>query len=221
MKLVIFDMDGLLVDSEKVYAEGWKKGLLEKGYDISYELIEDLSGRSAANNNKVIFEIVKDMDLVMEIRKIREDYFCKQLEDGKIELMPYAFQLIQYLKNNNIKIALATTSHKPRVREVLITNNVSEVFDYICCGDEVEKVKPNPDIYLSVLNKSGLSNDEAIALEDSLTGAKAAIAAKIPVAIISKKIAKNNDLAKGLEVIGIFESLEDFYIKYMKEGKHS
>lgn len=217
MKLVIFDMDGLLVDSESIYAEGWKQGLAKVGYEVPNDLVEGLSGKSIAYNNKVMFDIVKDMDVVYEIRSVREKYFDDQLNMGNVKLMYYALPLMQFLKAHSIKIALATTTHKLRAYKILETNGILDMFDYICCGDEVENVKPSPDIYLNIVNRSNIEKTDILALEDSITGASAAIAANIPVAIVSKKINANKELVDDLKIQGVFETLEHIYLEYINK----
>lgn len=200
LKAAIFDMDGLMIDTERVYAEGWVLGAKRLGFDLPQSFISDAAGRSIDNNILELMKLTDDMELVSAIRSVREEYFFTSLDEGKITLKPHLLELLKTLRNAGIKTAVATSSYRSRVQKVFERYQLSPLFDVTITGDEVSQVKPDPEIYLTALNQLGVSRDEAIILEDSLTGARAANNAQIAFALVpdssSKKRTKTpNDLA--------------------------
>ncbi len=209
IKLVIFDMDGLLIDSETVYAKGWKFGFNSLGLDLSMETIEKMAGQSTVQNTNDVIEIVKSREIAMQIRSIREEYYFSMLQNSKVLTMPFAKELIKILKYNNYKIAVASSSCRKRVLNTLKANNILDKFDSIVCGDDVANEKPMPDVYLKTLENLKINANEAIALEDSITGLRSAMNAKIKVALVNKKPLKDDFDKKYF--LGYYSNLEEAY----------
>ena len=208
-KLAIFDMDGLLIDSEKYYAIGWARGIAEEGYNINQEIIDRFAGRSAAENTGTLLKFVMDSEVVKRIRARREAYFDHMVEIGEIKPMPYAIEILKFLTQNNFKIALASSTYDKRAKKILEVNKIESYFDYCVFGNMVEKLKPFPDIYQNVLKHFELCADEAFAMEDSTAGILAASNAGISVAVITKRIDLVEFMDK-MKIIGVYDNFKNF-----------
>lgn len=174
-KGIIFDFDGLLVNSEVVYEEGWFKGIEEAGLrDFDRTIIEGFAGQSVDANNQTLYEILGDHDMVSFIRNVRERYFFDQVESNKVDLMPYAKEFLEFVKNSGYKLAVASASVTERIYPLLINHGIEDMFDAVVAGDLVKNSKPAPDVYLKALEKLGLEKDEVIVFEDSNTGVESA-----------------------------------------------
>lgn len=176
-KLVIFDMDGLLIDSErKMWTPNMKQTLSEMHYEQDEEFLHTLAGSSKDTTIRLFYErFGKSFDV---------DYFYKRLyelneitvKSGKIPLKDGAKEIIEFLKENNIDFCLGTSSNRDYVTTILKYTGVFNDFKHIICGDEVKITKPAPDIYLKCMSYYNYKPEECLVLEDAHNGAKAAIA---------------------------------------------
>ncbi|MBO1305179.1 HAD family phosphatase [Enterococcus sp. 669A] len=183
LKIVIFDMDGLLVDTERVYRDGWQYATKQHGVDLPEHMFQGWVGKGYHETTNALVELTNDPQLVQEIRKTRENYFYQELEAGRVEAKPYAKEALQAAKEN-YTVALATSTMGERARNVLETLGFLQYIDHPVFGDEVEKLKPAPDLYLEALRRAGFSAGEGVAVEDSITGSQAAENAGLPVLMV-------------------------------------
>lgn len=183
-KLVIFDMDGLLIDTEKIYLQGWKYGLDKNNLEISTEILESWRGQGVANSMNILRQYIKDEDIIKQIAIEREKYILLKLEQGNITLKPYAMEVINTLRRHGIRIALASSSNHKRAEKLLTYFNLFSKFNFLTFGDEVKETKPNPEIYLKSMEKAGVSAIETIAVEDSITGGLSASNAGCEVILV-------------------------------------
>ncbi|MGT2925330.1 HAD family hydrolase [Streptococcus caviae] len=206
--LVIFDMDGLFFDSERIYAEGWKKGFNTFGISVSDEFIYSMAGKSAQDNNLAISKFLDDAAL-QAVRDIRENYFYQKLAENKVPTSYFAVEMGTFLKKAGYQIALASSSNDQRVYELLKSKELCRFFNYVVTGDQVEFLKPAPDLYNKVLDLAGKLPGDALAFEDSLTGAKAAKNAGIDVCLVSKELTQTLSNLKKYQ--GVFPDLKAAY----------
>lgn len=199
IKSVIFDLDGLLINSEiisfKIYqelvAEHHQKFLLEN-YAQNY------SGRSSLLNME---NIIKEHGLPIGVEEgltHTEIIEAKHIENG-IDLTDGAFELLEYLKNNHYEISLASSSTRDRAFTILEQNNIFGYFSHFTFGPEIENGKPAPDIFLIACEKTNLSKDETLILEDSESGIQAALSAGIPVICVPDMKVPSNELLEQTE----------------------
>lgn len=176
-KGAIFDMDGLLLDTEKIYTRFWCEAGQQCGYPFKLEhalSLRSLSKEFAIQKLKGYFGQDFDYQAVHDLRVVLMDKFIK--ENG-VNAKKGANELLTYLKQNNYKIALATSSPLQRATEYLSLVGLYDFFDAFACRPMVKLGKPAPDIYLLACQKLGLNPQECIALEDSPTGIKSAYSA--------------------------------------------
>ena len=179
IKGLIFDMDGLILDTESIS----NKLLIDifSKYDINLneEIISKTIGLEKKKAIKVFEEYLGDnipiKDIINLHKKVVNDYLEKNGVPVKLGLI----ELLNYLDEEKIKKVVATSSYRKVAENVLIRANVYNRFDDIICGDEIKESKPLPDIFLKALEKLNLPADEVIVLEDSRMGILAAHRAKI------------------------------------------
>ena len=174
ISLIIFDMDGLMFDTEKLAIPTWKKAGEEYGFSIEPAHIAKTIGINVKDTQKV-FENYFGKDFPFcKIRKKREKYAFDYMEENGIPVKEGLYELIDYLEDQKIIKAVATSSERKKAERYLSLANIENRFEYIVCGDEVIKGKPDPDIFIKVARKAGFNPDQCLVLEDSENGIKAA-----------------------------------------------
>jgi HAD superfamily hydrolase (TIGR01509 family) len=180
---VIFDLDGVLADSEPWWNKIDAKLLAQ--YDVNYRgeyhrNVLGVSYRVAVEFYKKAFDLsVPTKELMRRRGEIAIDFFA-----NRIGLFPSAKEVLQELRQMNLRLAVATSSVSASARPFLERHNLNGFFDVVVTGDETERGKPHPDIYLHAADKLGLAADACVVIEDSLSGVAAAKAAKMRVVAI-------------------------------------
>lgn len=181
LKLVIFDMDGLMFDTEPIGAKCFKMAAKEFGYTVSDEFQMGLIGMNVHDHVLKVKEEFGEDYPVFEVRalakKMRMNYFYEHGLPIKSGLK----ELVAYLKRMGIKIAVASSSSRDLIDEYLDLAKMKNEFDFIIGGDSVVHGKPDPELFLKVLEHFNIDSDEALVLEDSTNGINASYRAKIPV----------------------------------------
>lgn len=181
IKAVIFDMDGLMIDSERVTFEGYQHVLAKENLTMSEEKYKTLLGKPV----KAVHDLFKeDYGPQYDVDQIIKDvhaYIAKRFETEGVPLKLGLVELLKYLKENNYKTIIATSSHRNRVDLIVKQAQIDQYFDDSICGDEVTKGKPNPEVFLKACQKLQVSPQDALVLEDSESGINAAYNADIKV----------------------------------------
>lgn len=184
IKAVIFDMDGLMINSERVTFEGYVKVMAEKGYTITEEFYKKLLGKTLKTAYELFFQEYGNEFPMDEVLEQVHKYVADVFENDGVPLKKGLLELLQYLKSNNYLTIVATSSTRVRVDYILELANITQYFNDSICGDEVTHGKPNPEVFLRACQKLGVEPSEAIVLEDSEAGIQAASSANIPVICI-------------------------------------
>lgn len=181
---VLFDMDGLVLDTEKLYTRFWMEAANELGYPMTFEQglgMRSLNRNAGAAKLKSYFGESIDYDKVRSKRIELMDAF---VEKEGVYLKPGIHELLDYLKEKGIKTAIATSSPIERTVKYLSSVHIEKRFDELISGYMVEKGKPEPDIYLYAAEKLGVKPEDCMVLEDSPAGILAAFRAGcIPVMV--------------------------------------
>ncbi len=184
IKAVLFDLDGLLIDSEIVayntierIANSYGKSVSNSDYTSNY------LGRTVAKSMEYMAE---SLNLPTTHQELHEKYLIEEEKNTQagIPLKPYAEQILKNLKEQGIKTIVASSSSRERAKILLEKNGVLKYFDDLIFGYEVQRGKPYPDIFLKACDKLEVEPCEAVVLEDSEAGIDAAFSAKIPVICI-------------------------------------
>ncbi len=181
IRAVIFDMDGLMIDSERVTYECFRKYLKDKDMDMTEEFYKTLLGQTIkVCKQKVLDQFGKDFPYEDCVKQVHEMLDERLLIEG-VPIKKGLIELLKYLKENHYKMIVATSSERIRVDKILKNAGILEFFDDSICGDEVENGKPNPEVFLKACEKLGVRGDEALVLEDSEAGIQAAFDGGIKV----------------------------------------
>ena len=171
---VLFDMDGLVLDTEKLYARFWMEGCHHFGFPMTYE--QALRMR-AANSNlgranlHEFFGPEADYDA---IRSKRIEFMDAYIAENGVELKMGIRELLDFLQERGIATAIASSSPMDRIKTYLSAHDLYHRFDCLCSGYEIPNGKPAPDIYLKAAEQLGLRAEECLALEDSPVGIESA-----------------------------------------------
>ncbi len=177
IKGAVFDMDGLMIDTEKLYLLYWKKAAADFGYDMKDEhvyAIRSLARKYSIPMLKSFFG--KDFP-TEEVRARRTELINAHIEKNGIDLKKGLFELLNWLKDHGVKLAVATATPRERATLYLRKINALDLFDTVVCGDMIANGKPDPDIYLTAARELDLPPEQCAAFEDSPNGIKAAHAA--------------------------------------------
>jgi HAD superfamily hydrolase (TIGR01509 family) len=201
---VIFDMDGLMVDTEPLARRAWQAVVAAYGHTLDQPTLNSVLGLRLMDTSRVMKERF-DLPLsVDEIAAWRVDAFL-QLVDGNLIAMPGLYRLLDAVEMAGVPHAVATSSPSLYAPAVLREIGVAERFQVVVTGDMVARGKPAPDIYLAAAERLGFPATACLALEDSPNGVRAAKAAGLCC------IAVPNEMTAGLDLDGadaVFESLD-------------
>ena len=173
-KAVIFDMDGVIFDTEKVYLDIWIEVFEKYGYKMTKELYVNVMGTGRKNVIKTFLENFGDDLPIEKMYEEKDNQLFYIIENQGIPLKKGVKELFSMLKEKNYKIALATSAKRDRVEKQIKDKWLKESFDAIVCGDDVEKGKPSPDIFLKAAKKIDVEPENCFVVEDSPAGIKAA-----------------------------------------------
>lgn len=184
IKGAVFDMDGLMIDTERLLVKFWRQSAGELGYDMTVQNVLDirsLSRKYAVPQLRSIFGEQFDFE---RIRARRIELMNAYIDEHGFDVKKGLFELLDYLREKSFRIAVATATDLTRTAMYLKRINALNYFDEIICGNMLENGKPEPDIYLAAADRLGLNPDQCAALEDSPNGIKSAYSAGCKVIMI-------------------------------------
>ncbi len=212
---IVFDMDGLLFDSERVVKRSWdmagdELGIVHMGSHIYHTLGMNLAGRTAYFTKAVGENFPHE-----EFFALTRRYFYKIVDLEGLSLKPGARELLEYGKESGYKMAVATSSRSGYALQNLKTAGIYSYFDGLVFGDMVSRSKPDPEIYLRACESIGIRPKECIALEDAPAGIRAAWAAGMKPVMIPDLV-EPDEAVKTL-VCRRFDTLHEV-IPYLSSG---
>ena len=198
-KAVIFDMDGVIFDTEKVYLDIWIEVFEKYGYKMTKELYVTVMGTGRKNVIKTFLENFGDDLPIEKMYEEKDNQLFYIIENQGIPLKKGVKELFSMLKEKNYKIALATSAKRERVEKQIKDKWLKESFDAIVCGDDVEKGKPSPDIFLKAAKKIDVEPENCFVVEDSPAGIKAAFSGGMKGIHVEDLKAADEDILKYCE----------------------
>jgi HAD superfamily hydrolase (TIGR01509 family) len=193
---IIFDMDGVLIDSERQSNEGWLWAAGQLGVDMPMWLIDSFKGAPAELCCKFFDDYYKGVIDYWEAKELRTQHVYKIRETEGIPVKNGVKDIFEYIRNYGLKCAVATSTRRESAEKTLHEIGVWDYLDAVVYGDEVEHGKPEPDIFLRAAKAIGVNPSEAVVVEDSINGIKAGYAADMRVVHIPDTIAIDDDIRK-------------------------
>ena len=207
---VLFDMDGVVLDTEKLYARFWAEAANALGYCMSYEQALGMrSLNSTAGQAKLESYFGPGVSRAV-MRDKRVELMDAYVAEFGVEAKPGIHELLAVLKGQGIKTAIATSSPMDRATAYLGGLGLLDKFDRICSGHDVKCGKPAPDIYLYAASCIGISPENCLAIEDSMAGIRSAHAAGCWPVLVPDLDGSNEEMRKMLyaeadSLLGIIE----------------
>jgi len=214
-KAVVFDMDGIIFDSERLVIDCWKvvAGKYEIP-DIEAACYECLGVNSVGTKEKFLNRYGQDFPYDAykdEMSKIYHDNY----DGGRLPMKVGVVELLKYLKEAGVKVALASSTRSQVVTQQLRDAGILDYFQVVIGGDMVTRSKPHPDIFLKACEELGVAPEESFAIEDSYNGIRAAAAGNLRPLMVPDLMPSTEEM-RGLSE-GIFETLLDVK-KYLCEN---
>lgn len=209
-RAVIFDMDGLMIDSERITYNGYVKICCELGYEMTSEYYKTLLGYPTKTINLKLREHFGEKFPSDEIIRRVHIYIEKVFQENGVPLKSGLLEILQYLKSNHYKMVIATSSDRNRVEKILKRACITHFFEDYICGDEVINGKPDKEIFIKACKKANVKPEEAYVLEDSEIGILAAFRANIPcICVPDMKYPSEDIMNKAYRIVdNLIEALE-------------
>lgn len=183
-KAVIFDMDGVIFDSERLVLEGWQEIAAKYGIEGIEEVLPRCLGVNAQVTREIFREYYGQDFPYDEYKKEASALFHSRYGNGKLPLKPGVKELLSYLKENGYLVGLASSTRQAIVEQEIRDAGLMPYFDNLVCGDMLKRSKPEPDIYLKACENLDVEPRMAVAVEDSYNGIRSAKrAGMVPVMV--------------------------------------
>ena len=207
VKGVLFDMDGVILDSEKLYTRFWVEGGRALGYPMTKEQAMWLRGRNKDSAGQKIKEFFGPGASYDVIKNKRIELMDAYVDKVGIEPKPGIREILEYLKEQHIPCAITTASPRERVRKYLTPLGLFDLFTAVCTTYDVVHGKPAPDIYLFGAKTLGLPPENCIAIEDSTAGIQSASAAGCMATLVPDQDIPDGDTLERIFILA--DSLMD------------
>lgn len=182
IKAAIFDMDGLLIDSERIIMQACIVAAKLVGITYTQAEYVELIGRAGPDSTRIMVEQLGGVERFNQVMQGLDAQLAQH--NHTFPLKQGVLDLLKHYQSNNVICSVASSSPMHHITHRLSHVGVLDYFNHITSGQEVTRGKPNPDIYLLAVKKLGISAEECIAFEDSENGTLAAIAAGLKVVVV-------------------------------------
>lgn len=213
---VIFDMDGVIVDTEGLYREACEAVVRRYGGTVTKELFIRQMGLAMKESQKIVVELAK---LPLAPEDFGKEYLEEFLKRAKNKLKPNdgLLELLNFLQGK-VKLGVASSTVSRVVYDILRTIDIFHYFDHIVGGDEVENSKPAPDIYLKCAEYLKVDPKNCIAIEDSPAGIKSAKTSGMKVYAIRHKENRNLDLSEADDIFDGLRQIREFMVEKLQSS---
>lgn len=194
IKALVFDMDGLLLDSERIVQRSWNEAGESVGVSGVGEQIYHTLGMNRKARNAFFREVFGEEFPLEEFNKKTTEVFYKIVEREGLPVKPGARDLLAYAKEHGLKTAVATSSGREYAKKVLKNAGLYKYFDGGVFGDMVSRAKPDPEIYLKACASIGVELSKCLALEDAPAGVRSAHAAGLRVIVVPDLVAPTEEI---------------------------
>jgi haloacid dehalogenase superfamily, subfamily IA, variant 3 with third motif having DD or ED/haloacid dehalogenase superfamily, subfamily IA, variant 1 with third motif having Dx(3-4)D or Dx(3-4)E len=184
IKGILFDMDGLMFDTERLDIDAWVYIGRQMGYHITAGLPIKTLGLNYKDTKSVFLDALGYTFDYDGLKKMRDMYVYNRIEQEGMPIKPGLFELLNFLKSGGYKMTVATSSEREKAIFYFQKAGIADFFGEIVCGDMILHGKPEPDIYLKACEVIDVAPDACIALEDSPAGLLSAFRAGVKPVMI-------------------------------------
>ena len=203
----IFDMDGTLLDTEKFYTRGWIEVADKFNLERKPEIANAMRGTGLKFMPDILKKFYPNVDPQKYVSLVLE--FCKEETEKNLQLMDGVKEILEFMKSQNILMAVASSSIKKSVEENLRRTDIKKYFNAIIGGDEVAKGKPEPDIFLKAAEELKISPNDCYVFEDSFNGIIAGHSAGALTIMIPDQVQPNEEIKKICHIYkNMFEAMK-------------
>lgn len=212
---MIFDMDGVVYDSEKLYFAADQRAAKKLGFEFTFDYYRQFIGAGYDMMYQKMVEDYGDKELITKFLKMSREGILPIVKDGGLKFKPGFLNLAKYLEENQITYGLASSNYREDIDIYLKETNFENHFNFIVSANDAEQAKPSPEIFLKAWEKAGKSaKEDTVIIEDSTNGIKAANRAGIPVIMVPDYI--QPDEFEKEHTLSIQKDLNDV-IKYIQK----
>lgn len=208
VKAVIFDLDGVLVDTEVFSGQATKQVFKEAGIEFTPEEREKAFGRTDLEISR---DAVKSrgLDLKPEDLVSRKVQIYSELIKGKVEPIKGARELVEFLKSRGIPFAVASSGTPDKIRATFSEIGFEGLFDIMVTAEDISRCKPDPEIFLKAAEKLGIPPEECLVIEDAQAGVEAAKAAGMKCLALKSPSTYGQDLSQADRIINSLEEARE------------
>lgn len=219
-RAVLFDMDGVIIDSEPLHMKAFQIAMKNYHLDLSYEYCCQFIGRTDRYMVEVLVKEWNLSDSVDQVLQLKKDVLAELERMEGYPPVPYVRDLIMNLYQSGIKLAIASSSPMPAIRETAKSQNLTEFFEEYVSGTELVHSKPAPDIFLKSASMLGVDPSECLVIEDSEHGVAAAKAAGMTCVGFYNPNSGNQDLSKADIIVEGFEEIDYNFLLGVYQHSH-
>ena len=208
LKAVIFDMDGVIIDSEPMHNKAYYDMFNEVGINVSTELYESFTGQSTINICKRLcdhFELKETPETLVALKRKHYKHFFES--NSNLGLIDGVLDLIKDYRNNKLKLVVASSAAMTSINQIFDRFDLNQYFSGKLSGGDLKESKPHPEIFIKAAKTTGFKKEECVVIEDSTNGIKAAKAADIFCIGYDSFHSKNQDYSTADMVIKDFKEI--------------
>ncbi len=200
-KAVVFDMDGVIFDSERAVMQCWKEVASRHNIPDIEKAILACTGTTMVRTREIMLNLYGADFPYDEYARESSAIFHSRYDGGRLPMKPGVKELLTFLKEHDKKIALASSTRQQVVTDELRDAGIIEYFDRIICGDMVSRSKPAPDIFLKACEELNVSPSDSYAIEDSYNGIRAAHAGGLHPIMVPDLLPADEEMQSLAEIV--------------------
>lgn len=217
IKAILFDMDGVLLDTESVCEVCWQRAADEIGLPNIHDIFMQCVGRSKTDTERLLEQYLPDEGAAVKFRNRTGEIFEVVEREQGLKKMPFVTECLDLLKKAGFRLAVASSTRAAKVHPQLTNAGIHDYFETFTTGDMVVHSKPDPEIYLKSAASLGLKPEECVAIEDSPNGVRSATAAGIKTIMVPDLIQPDEEMKmKAWKIFTNLREAADFLCSDLK-----
>lgn len=196
IRAVVFDLDGVLLDSERITRVMWARAGKEYGIQDVETAVRDCTGSSRPDQWAYLRNKYGNDFPAEEFRERCSELFHEHVDRHGLPLMPYSREILSYLEDRGYALALASSTNSATVRRELSDAGLLPFFRTVTCGDQVLHSKPDPEIYIRACASIGVEPSACVSVEDSPNGVRSAFSAGMICVMVPDQIQPTQEIER-------------------------